>query len=317
MPILCYNHPDQSYKGNSFRKKESDMKIKDLFHQGRTVFSCEVFPPKKTSPVDSIYKTLDGLQDIHPDFISVTYGAGGTSNVNQSTWEIASAIQNKYHITAMAHLTCVGCGREEADAILAELKDSGVENVLALRGDINPNFPPKTDFAHADELVAYILSRGDFGVSGACYPEGHPESPDSVRDIRYLKQKVDAGAQHLVSQLFFDNEDFYRFLERCRIAGINVPIEAGIMPVLSRSSIERMVSTCGASIPKKLSRILARYGDHPQALREAGLAYAVDQIADLIASGVDGVHLYTMNNPGVARQISDSIASIRAVEREG
>ena len=150
-------------------------------------------------------------------------------------------------------------------------------------------------------------------MSGACYPEGHPESPDMIHDIRYLKQKVDAGAQHLVSQLFFDNDDFYRFVERCRIAGINVPIEAGIMPVLNKGSIERMVSMCGASMPRKLTRILARYGDHPQAMREAGMAYAIDQIADLIASGVDGVHLYTMNNPAVARQISDSVASIRTV----
>ena len=280
------------------------MKIAELFGKGKTVFSCEVFPPKKTSPVDSIYKTLDGLKDIRPDFISVTYGAGGSSAVNQSTQEIASIIQNQYHITAMAHLTCVACTRGEAAELLAGLKRNGVENVLALRGDRNPDFPPKTDFLHADELVSFIHRRGDFGVSGACYPEGHPESPDMIHDIRYLKQKVDAGAQHLVSQLFFDNDDFYRFVERCRIAGINVPIEAGIMPVLNKGSIERMVSMCGASMPRKLTRILARYGDHPQAMREAGMAYAIDQIADLIASGVDGVHLYTMNNPAVARQIS-------------
>ena len=285
------------------------MKIAELFGKGKTVFSCEVFPPKKTSPVDSIYKTLDGLKDIRPDFISVTYGAGGSSAVNQSTQEIASIIQNQYHITAMAHLTCVACTRGEAAELLAGLKRNGVENVLALRGDRNPDFPPKTDFLHADELVSFSHRRGDFGVSGACYPEGHPESPDMIHDIRYLKQKVDAGAQHLVSQLFFDNDDFYRFVERCRIAGINVPIEAGIMPVLNKGSIERMVSMCGASMPRKLTRILARYGDHPQAMREAGMAYAIDQIADLIASGVDGVHLYTMNNPAVARQISDSVAS--------
>ena len=263
--------------------------------------------------MDSIYKTLDGLKDIRPDFISVTYGAGGSSAVNQSTQEIASIIQNQYHITAMAHLTCVACTRGEAAELLAGLKRNGVENVLALRGDRNPDFPPKTDFLHADELVSFIHRRGDFGVSGACYPEGHPESPDMIHDIRYLKQKVDAGAQHLVSQLFFDNDDFYRFVERCRIAGINVPIEAGVMPVLNKGSIERMVSMCGASMPRKLTRILARYGDHPQAMREAGMAYAIDQIADLIASGVDGVHLYTMNNPAVARQISDSVASIRTV----
>ena len=288
------------------------MKLCELFGQGRTVFSCEVFPPKATSPVDTIYRTLDGLKDIRPDFISVTFGAGG-SQVNQTTREIAGIIQNQYHIPAMAHLTCVAAGRAEVDEMLAGLAEDGVENVLALRGDINPNVPPKTDFAHASDLVAYIREKGGFGISAACYPEGHVESPDLVSDIRHLKEKVDAGAQHLVSQLFFDNEDFFRFLERCRIAGISVPIEAGIMPVLSKSSIQRMVSLCGASMPRKLTRILARYGDHPDALREAGIAYAIDQISDLIAGGVDGIHLYTMNDPNVARRIAESIAAIRAV----
>ena len=288
------------------------MRLAQLFGQGRTVFSCEVFPPKRDMPVDSIYTTLDGLKDIRPDFISVTFGAGG-SQVNQTTHEIASIIQNRYHIPAMAHLTCVAAGRAEVDHLLAQLKGDGVENVLALRGDVNPDIPPKTDFAHASDLVAYIHARGDFGVSAACYPEGHLESPDLVSDIRHLKEKVDAGAQHLVSQLFFDNEDFFRFLERARIAGINVPIEAGIMPVLSQNSIRRMVSMCGASMPRKLTRILAKYGDHPVALREAGIAYAIDQISDLIAGGVDGIHLYTMNNPDVAKQIAGSISAIRRV----
>ena len=288
------------------------MHISQLFGKGRTVFSCEVFPPKATSPVDTIYRTLDGLKDIRPDFISVTFGAGG-SQVNQTTREIAGIIQNQYHIPAMAHLTCVAAGRAEVDEMLAGLAEDGVENVLALRGDINPNVPPKTDFAHASDLVAYIREKGGFGISAACYPEGHVESPDLVSDIRHLKEKVDAGAQHLVSQLFFDNEDFFRFLERARIAGINVPIEAGIMPVLSKNSIRRMVSMCGASMPRKLTRILGRYGDHPEALREAGIAYAIDQISDLIAGGVDGIHLYTMNMPEVARQIADSLSSIRSV----
>lgn len=289
------------------------MKMCELFGQGKTVFSCEVFPPKKTSPVDSIYKTLDGLKDIHPDFISVTFGAGGSSTVNQTTREIASIIQNQYGTPAMAHLTCVAAGREDVDQMMADLKAAGVENILALRGDVNPDVPPKKDFLHADELVSYIRANSDFGVSAACYPEGHPQSPDLVSDIRYLKQKVDAGAQHLVSQLFFDNEDFFRFLERCRIAGIDVPIEAGIMPVLSAKSIQRMVSMCGASLPGKLTRLLARYGDHPEAMREAGIAYAIDQISDLIAGGVDGIHLYTMNNPAVAKQIADNLTSIRKV----
>lgn len=289
------------------------MKIAELFGKGRPVFSCEVFPPKKDTPIDSIYETLDGLKDIRPDFISVTYGAGGSSNVNHSTQEIASIIKNKYLIPAMAHLTCVACTKGEATEVLAGLKANGVENVLALRGDRSPDYPPKTDFLHASDLVSFIHRRGDFGVSAACYPEGHPESPDMVSDIRHLKEKVDAGAQHLVSQLFFDNDDFLRFVERCRIAGINVPIEAGIMPVLKKSSIERMVSMCGASLPRKLTRILAKYGDHPEAMREAGLAYAIDQITDLMAAGVDGIHLYTMNNPEIAKYISSSISTLRTL----
>lgn len=233
------------------------MKIAELFEQGRPVFSCEIFPPKKDSPIDSIYQTLDGLRDIRPDFISVTYGAGGSGAVNRSTQAIACMIEQEYHIPAMAHLTCVGCTKESSLEILNTLKEGGVENILALRGDHNPDVPSHTDFLHASDLASWIGQHGDFGISGACYPEGHPESPDIVSDIRHLKEKVDAGVSHLVSQLFFDNDDFLRFLERCRLAGIDVPIEAGIMPVLSKSSIQRMVSMCGASLPRKLTRILA------------------------------------------------------------
>lgn len=290
------------------------MKIAQMFGQGRTVFSCEVFPPKKTSPVDSIFRTLDGLRQIKPDFISVTFGAGGgQGQVHQTTREIASIIQNQYRITAMAHLTCVAADRQEVEELVAGLRAEGVENILALRGDINPDCPARADFSHADELITYLKSISHMGISAACYPEGHPESPDLISDVRYLKQKVDAGAEHLVSQLFFDNDDFFRFVERCRIAGISVPIEAGVMPVLNKRSIERMVSLCGASLPRKLTRILARYGDHPEAMREAGLAYAIDQITDLVAGGVEGIHLYTMNDPDIARHIADNVSAIRRV----
>ncbi|MBR3391563.1 MAG: methylenetetrahydrofolate reductase [Firmicutes bacterium] len=290
------------------------MKIADMFGQGRVVFSCEVFPPKKSSPVNSIFETLDGLRQIQPDFISVTFGAGGGhGQVHHTTREIASIIENQYHITAMAHMTCVAASRSEVDELAAGLKADGVDNILALRGDENPDWPSRKDFTHANELIAYLRTITDSGISAACYPEGHPESPDLVSDVRYLKQKVDAGAEHLVSQLFFDNDDFFRFVERCRIAGINVPIEAGVMPVLNKRSIERMVSMCGASLPRKLTRILARYGDHPEAMREAGLAYAIDQIADLVAGGVEGIHLYTMNNPAIALKIAESLSFIRRV----
>jgi len=289
------------------------MKISQLFQLGRTVFSLEIFPPKRTSPVDTIYRTLDGLKDVRPDFISITFGAGGTSNVNQSTREIASIIKRQYGIESMAHLTCINHSRAEVESLLRELEEDGVENILALRGDRNPDVKPREDFHYASELISFVRERSGIHISGACYPEAHPESPDMVSDIRHLREKVDAGAEHLVSQLFFDNDDFFRFLEHCRMAGINVPIEAGIMPVLGKSSIERMVSLCGASLPRKLTRILSRYGDHPQALREAGIAYAIDQITDLIAGGVDGVHLYSMNNPDVACQIAGSIDAIRRV----
>lgn len=289
------------------------MQINSLFQEGKTMFSCEVFPPKATSPVDTIYQTLDGLKEIRPDYISVTFGAGGSS-VNQSTREIAGIIQNQYHIPAVAHLTCVNYTGEEVAELLSELKKDGIDNILALRGDKNPSIPPKMEFQYASQLIRFIRERDDqVSIAAACYPEGHPESASLVEDIRHLKEKVDAGAQRLVSQLFFDNDDFFDFVEKARIAGINVPIQAGIMPVLNRRSIERMVSLCGASLPRKLTRILSRYGDHPEAMREAGIAYAIDQISDLIAGGVDGIHLYTMNNPEVARRIAESIASIRTV----
>ena len=200
--------------------------------------------------------------------------------------------------------------KEDIDIILGDLKNKGVENILALRGDINPERPPKHDFTYASDLISYIRQRGDFHISAACYPESHLDSPDIVTDIRHLKEKQDAGAEHMISQLFFDNDLFYSFLEKARIAGITVPIEAGIMPVTNKKSIERMVSLCGASLPAKFTRIMAKYENNPEALRDAGIAYAIDQIVDLAASGVDGIHLYTMNNPYIAEKISEAVSGI-------
>ena len=271
--------------------------------------SFEVFPPKKDGEFEAAFATLDKLGALAPAFISVTYGAGGSNS--KKTVEIASYIQNQLKLPALAHITCVGSRKQALRDVLADLKADGVENVLALRGDVNPDYPPKTDFKYASELVAYIRERGDFGVSAAFYPEGHLESPDLVSDIRHLKEKVDAGAQHLVSQLFFDNDDFFRFLERARIAGITVPIEAGIMPVVNARQILRMVSLCGASLPPKFTRMISRYEDKPAALRDAGIAYAIDQIVDLIAQGAQGIHLYTMNDPDVARRISQAVENLR------
>lgn len=194
--------------------------------------------------------------------------------------------------------------------MLELFKSSGIENILALRGDINPDIPPKTDFKYASDLVAFIKARGDFGIAGACYPEVHSEAPDMITDILNLKKKVDAGAETLVTQLFFDNEVFYSFREKVRIAGINVPVSAGIMPVTNKNQIERMVSMCGASLPRKFAKMIQKYEFNQEALIDAGIAYACDQIVDLLSNGVDGIHIYTMNNPYVARKITETIGKL-------
>ncbi len=286
-----------------------DMRTSELFGHGRTVFSFEVFPPKKTSAVETIYDTLKELRELSPDFISVTYGAGG-SGANSKTAEIASYITNELGITAVAHLTCINNTKEDILAILDEFKRLGIENILALRGDVTPDITPKDDFRYASDLVSFIKQHGDFDISGGCYPDVHFEAPDAATDIENLKKKTDAGAEHLISQLFFDNRTFYDFRDRARAAGINVPIEAGIMPVVNTKQIERMVALCGASLPPKFSRIMQKYENDPEALCDAGIAYAVDQIVDLIANDVDGIHLYTMNKPYIARRIADSIRTL-------
>lgn len=284
------------------------MNITKMFEKG-TVFSFEIFPPKKTSSIETIYNTLDELKGLNPDFISVTFGAGGSSN-NNSTVKIAQKIKEDYGIESAVHLPCINYTKNEIINILDELKNCGIKNILALRGDINPDIPIKNDFRYASELIEFIKEYGEFDIAGACYPEGHVEAESPISDVLNLKKKVDAGAQHLISQLFFDNDYFYSFLERTKIAGIDVPIEAGIMPVTNKAQIERMVSMCGASLPPKFVKMIQKYENSSEALRDAGIAYAVDQIVDLVSNGVDGIHLYTMNNPYVAKRISDSVESI-------
>ena len=289
------------------------MKVTEIFEAkkktGKPVLSFEIFPPKKEEALKNIDATLERLCDLHPDFISVTFGAGGSAVDNQ-TVELAKKIKNQYGVEPIVHLTCLHYGKDEISSILNQLKENGIENVLALRGDVNPNIPMKHDFKYANELVEYIKTQGDFHISGACYPEKHLEAADAITDIHNLKRKVDAGATHLVSQLFFDNEAFYRFYEKTRIAGIEVPVEAGIMPVTSRSQIERMVNICGATLPKKFERILQKYDENKEALFDAGMAYAINQIVDLIANDVDGVHIYTMNNPKVTERICNGIRNL-------
>lgn len=283
------------------------MKIRELFDK-KIIFSLEVFPPKKTSSVDVIYKTLEELGDIHPDFISVTFGAGGSGNSCYAL-DIASKIREN-GIIPMLHLPCINFTKEEIDSALDEAKSRGIENILALRGDINPDITPVKQFSHASDLIPYIKTRGDFDVAGACYPEGHPDSETLDEDIENLRKKVDSGADHLITQLFFDNEYFYNFRDKAVKAGINVPIEAGIMPVVNKNQIERMVTTCGASLPHKFVKIMQKYGQNPEAMRDAGIAYAINQIVDLAASDVDGIHLYSMNNAYVARKISEAVSGV-------
>lgn len=281
------------------------MKTAELFKH-KTVLSLEVFPPKRTTPIDTVYQTLDELKGITPDFISVTYGAGGSAN-SRATINIASSIKHRYGIESVAHMPCLNLTKEDVLLILEQLKEQRIENILALRGDRVPGVEPAGDFRYAADLVKFIKAHGDFNIIGACYPEGHQESGGLVNDIHYLKDKVDAGVSQLITQLFFDNEYFYRFRERMALAGIHVPVEAGIMPVVNKKQIERMVSLCGVKLPEKFISMMDRYGDDPAAMRDAGIAYAVDQIVDLAAHGVDGIHLYTMNNAYIANKIYDSV----------
>lgn len=290
------------------------MKIANLFKENKkTVFSFEVFPPKKDSPIESVYSKMEELCTLKPDFISVTYGAGGTVG-HSRTCEIASKIKYDFGVESVAHLTCVNSTKEDIDINLADLKANGIENILALRGDYVEGVEPKHDFKYASDLCEYIEKtdeyRDFFDIGGGCYPEVHGEAEDEIEDILNLKKKVDAGASHLISQLFFDNNAYYRFIERAKIARINVPIEAGIMPITNKNQITRMVSMSGACLPAKFSKILQKYENKPEALRDAGIAYAIEQIVDLIANGVDGIHLYTMNNPYIAQKITEAVVNL-------
>lgn len=285
------------------------MIIENLFNKKKPVLSFEIFPPKKEAELNNIDETLCTLAKLNPDFISVTFGAGG-SGANNKTVELAKKIKLEYDIEPLVHLTCISHSREEIQGILKQLEEAKLMNILALRGDVNPDIPAKNDFKYASELVEFIKEQGEFHVSGACYPETHLEAPDEVTDIRNLKKKIDAGAGHLVSQLFFDNDVFYSFQDKIRIAGIDVPMEAGIMPVTSKAQITRMVTMCGATLPDKFKRILDKYGENKDALFDAGMAYAVNQIVELISHGVDGIHIFTMNNPAVAGRICEGIRNL-------
>lgn len=283
------------------------MNIRELFDKKEFVFSFEVFPPKESTPIENIYRTLEEIQELKPDFISVTYGAGGNF-VSNRTIELSSIIKNKYNLETLAHLTCIGAEKKDIEKTLSILKSKGVENVLALRGDKRENII--SEYNSSIDLIKHIGKYKDINIAGACYPEIHPEAINKDKDLEFLKRKVDAGANHLISQLFFDNDIFFDFLESCEKKGIDVPIQAGIMPVVNKKQIERILSLCRATFPKKFMKIVNKYEHDKEALRDAGIAYANEQIIDLISSGVRGVHLYTMNNSYVAKNIVSGTKNI-------
>lgn len=281
------------------------MRISDILAAKQT-FSFEIFPPKGEMPVDQAADIADELSACHPDWISVTFSAGGSGN-SAATADIAGRIQAAGKTNALAHLTCLGSTKADVDAYIQKLCDLGVQNVLALRGDPRPGREAR-DFAYAKDLIAYLKDSG-LCIGAACYPEGHVECQDFATSIEHLKQKQDAGADFLVSQLFFDNEYFYRFREACDRARVKLPISVGIMPFTSVKQIQRMSFTCGASIPSAVIKRLVAAGDDPDAQRQAGVEYACEQLVDLAANGVDGLHIYTMNRPSVAKAVHDALVT--------
>ena len=286
------------------------MKIKDILNEKTPTISFEIFPPNARMSLNQVMAAAATMAVQKPDFMSVTYGAAGGTKEN--TVKIASSLQEYLGIPSIAHLTCVATEKERVKEIALEMKAAGIENVLALRGDIQEGIPyPAPDkYANAAELVAEIRQLGDFCIGGACYPEGHPEAGSSEQDILYLKEKVDAGCDFLTTQMFFDNDLFRDYMYCIREKGITVPVLAGIMPVTNAAQLRRIYSLSQAHMPKKFERLVEKFGDKPEAMMQAGIAYAVDQIIDLIASGVSGIHIYTMNKPQVAAKIMENLRDV-------
>lgn len=285
------------------------MKIIDIIKTGKPSLSFEVFPPKTSDSFESVKKASEEIATLSPSFMSVTYGAGG--GTSEYTLQIAKNLQ-KNGVTALAHLTCVNSTKDEVEMRLQMLKENGIENVLALRGDITPENQnrEKWDYHYANELVAQIKKEYDFCVGGACYPEGHPECETQLKDIENLKRKVEAGCDFLTTQMFFDNNVLYNFMYKLREKGISVPIVAGIMPVTNGKQIKRACALSGAVLPPRFKAIVDKYGDKPEAMKQAGIAYATEQIIDLYANGINVVHVYSMNKFDVAKKIRDNISEI-------
>lgn len=283
------------------------MKIKEILAQGRTTLSFEVFPPKTEAAYESVERAASQIAALKPDFMSVTYGAGG--GTSDYTVNIASMIQN-YGVTPLAHLTCVSSTREKVHRVLDELKERRIENILALRGDIPQDGKTPEVYHYASELIREIKSSGDFCIGAACYPEGHVESANKAADMDYLKEKVEAGCDFVTTQMFFDNSILYSYLYRIREKGITVPVIAGIMPVTNAKQIKRIIQMSGTCLPSRFLSIVDKFGDNPAAMKQAGIAYATDQIIDLIANGIRGIHVYSMNKPEVAAKIQENLSEI-------
>ena len=289
------------------------MKLSQLLTQGRVTVSCELFPPKTGAALAKVEDVLRDTAALAPDFISVTYGAGGSTS--KRTLELAARLQDVYRVPALAHLTCVSSTRDQVADMVERLRAAGIENILALRGDVpqDTSFPSPEHYHYATELISHIRSLPggqDLCIGAACYPEGHVECPSFSTDLDNLKRKVDAGADFLTTQMFFDNDVLYRFLFRALSRGINVPIVAGIMPVITVQQIRRSCELSGTVMPPRLQGIADRFGGDPAAMRQAGIAYATEQILDLIAHGVEHIHIYTMNKPEVAAKIMDNLSCI-------
>lgn len=284
------------------------MKISDILKQDKVTLSFEVFPPKTSSSYESVARATQEIAALHPDFMSVTYGAGG--GTSEHTVQIAADLHAQYGVQVLTHLTCVSSTRQHVSAMLEKFKQQGIENVLALRGDIPAGGAPENDYHYAAELVRDIKSQGDFCVGGACYPEGHVEAANKTEDILHLKEKVEAGCEFLTTQMFFDNNILYNFLYRIREKGITVPVIAGIMPVTNVKQIKRITSMSGTYLPERFKAIVDRFGENPNAMKQAGVIYATEQIIDLIANGVNHIHVYSMNKPEVAAGIQASLSEI-------
>ena len=286
------------------------MKIRDLITQDKATLSFEVFPPKKDTDFADVEAAALGIAAFKPDYMSVTYGAGGSTKGH--TIQLAQEIQEKYDVPTIAHLTCVCASKEGIKTALADMKNAGIENILALRGDIPKNYDGQVfaEFSHASELVELIKETGDFCVGGACYPEVHPDSANKHEDIIGLKKKVDAGCDYLTTQMFFDNNIFFNFMYRIREAGISVPIIPGIMPITRRVQVKNAVKLSGCNVPERFKSIVDAFGDTEAAMRQAGIAYATDQIIDLMANGVKHIHGYSMNKPEVAAGIQKNLSEI-------